>query len=101
MTKHPCAGMTSAQRRDFERIVIGQRPLGGFRVIQKLKDRGLIEDAPPLLVFGRLGPITVPNWQVPVPVHMQWCAWAAERMDDATRTRPGQFSKFSNRLKPD
>ncbi len=78
-TPHPAAGMTPAQRRDFERICIGQRPLGGFRVLKALKERGLIEDAPPK-VIGRdaLGEIAVPQWSVPLRFHAQWCQWCSE-----------------------
>jgi len=79
-TKHPCAGMTTAQRRDFERIAIGQSPLGGYRVLNALKTRGLIKDASPKVV-GRdaSGEIVIPQWSVPIPVHMQWCQWASEQ----------------------
>lgn len=82
MTPHPCKGMTPAQRRDFELIAIGQRPRGGYMVFKKLKERGLIEDAPPK-VLGRdaLGVIAIPDWYVPLPIHMQWCEWASEQQD--------------------
>jgi hypothetical protein len=78
-TPHPCAGMTPAQRRDFELIATGQRPRGGYQTINKLKARGLIEDAPPK-VLGRdaLGVIAIPQWTVPLSVHMQWCKWCNE-----------------------
>jgi hypothetical protein len=78
-TPHPCAGMTPAQRRDFERIAINERPLGGYRTIQKLEARGLIAKAEPKIV-GRdaLGEIKIPQWYVPTPIHMQWCKWVSE-----------------------
>lgn len=79
-TSHPCSGMTQAQRRDFELIAINERPLGGHRTIKALKARGLIKEAPPKVV-GRdaLGTITIPQWEVPIPIHMQWCKWCSEQ----------------------
>jgi hypothetical protein len=82
-TPHPCAGMTPAQRRDFERVAINQRPLGGVSVIKALTERGLIEETEPK-VLGRdaFGPITVRQWVVPVWHHAQWCKWASEQPDN-------------------
>lgn len=84
MTQHPCKGMTPAQRRDFELIAVGHRPRGGHMTIKKLKERGLIEDAPPK-ILGRdaLGAIAIPDWYVPLPIHMQWCKWASEQKSRA------------------
>lgn len=78
--RHPAAGMTPAQRRDFERVAVNQRPLGGYSVIKALEARGLIVEGPPK-VLGRdaLGEIKVREWYVPTPIHMQWCNWAAEQ----------------------
>lgn len=79
-TPHPCAGMTPAQKRDFELIAVNQRPRGGYLTLNALKAKGLIEECEPLVVgHDALGPITVPQWSVPLPVHMQWCKWADER----------------------
>lgn len=80
-THHPCRGMTRAQRRDFELIATGRRPLGGYLTLKKLKERGLIEDGPPE-VLGRdaLGKITRPTWTVPLAVHMQWCQHCSEQV---------------------
>jgi hypothetical protein len=74
--KHPCAGMTPAQLRDFELIAINQRPLGGYRTIDALKARGLVADGPARwLGRDQFGDITVPTWYVPIHIHMQWCVW--------------------------
>lgn len=83
MASHPCKGMTPAQRRDFELIATGQRPRGGYRTINALRDRGLIENAPPK-VIGRdaLGLIKIPDWFVPLHVHAQWCQWCGEQGDE-------------------
>lgn len=80
MTDHPCKGMTPAQRRDFELIATNQRPMGGVQTIKALKKRGLIADAPPKRVgVDQFGPVMVPDWYVPLPVHMQWCQWCSEQ----------------------
>lgn len=85
-TPHPCAGMTPAQRRDFERIATNERPLGGYRVIKALENRGLIErDEPKQVGKDALGPIMVPQWFVPLAYHMQFCRWASERHGNGTR----------------
>jgi hypothetical protein len=79
MTKHPCAGMTEAQRRDFELIATGQRPRGTVGTISALKKAGLIVDAGHKLVGkDRFGDIFIPEWAVPIPIHAQWCKWASE-----------------------
>lgn len=83
--KHPCVGMTPAQRRDFELIATNQRPRGGVLTLRALKARGLIEDAPPRVVGrDRFGDIVVPNWSVPLSVHMQWCEWADHSVREPT-----------------
>jgi hypothetical protein len=82
-TPHPCAGMTPAQRRDFELIAINERPRGGVKTLKALKEAGLIEQLPPKIV-GRdaFGLITVPDYCVPLMAHMQWCKWASEQPTD-------------------
>ena len=84
MVKHPAAGMTKAQRRDFELIAIGQRPRGGVQTIKRLTEAGLIERGDPETVGrDRFGLIKIPRWFVPMPVHMQWCEWCATQGSDA------------------
>lgn len=88
MTDHPCKGMTPAQRRDFELIATGQRPKGGYLTLRRLKARGLVEDAPPkILKSTRFGDIEIAQWQVPIPVHMQWCQWATEHAKPEAEVR--------------
>lgn len=79
-TPHPCAGMTPAQRRDFELIAINERPRGGYVTLKALKAKGLIEEDEPRIVGrDRFGDIKIPQWSVPLPVHMQWCKWCSEQ----------------------
>ena len=77
---HPCKGMTPAQRRDFELVAIGDSPRGGYGVIKKLEDRGLIvEGEPECIGCDAFGPIMRRRWYVPLSVHMQWCDWCSEQ----------------------
>lgn len=78
-TKHPCAGMTPAQKRDFERIAINEHPLGGAMTINKLLARGVIREGEPKIRRDNLGEFKVRQWFVPTSVHMQWCKWASEQ----------------------
>ena len=83
MTEHPCKGMTKAQIRDFELIATGSRPRGGHMILRKLKERGVIVDAPPkTLGRDRFGLIQVPDWDVPLPIHAQWCEWCSEQPEN-------------------
>jgi hypothetical protein len=79
-TPHPCAGMTRAQRRDFELIAINQRPRGGRMTVDVLLKRGLIEEMEPeVIAQSALGPIMAPQYCVPLRHHYQWCKWASEQ----------------------
>jgi hypothetical protein len=79
-TPHPCAGMTKAQRRDFELIAINQDPQGSQKTIDALIKRGLIEEMEPTVIAqSALGPIVKPQFYVPIFYHMQWCQWASEQ----------------------
>jgi hypothetical protein len=79
-TPHPCSGMTPAQRRDFELIAVNERPRGGYRTLDKLLARGLIQKGEPqVLERDALGLISVPSWYVPIDVHHQWCKWCSEQ----------------------
>jgi hypothetical protein len=81
-TRHPCSGMTKAQRRDFELIAINQPPRGGRKTIMALKARCLIVDAAPKVVGrDRFGEIKIPQWTVPLAIHAQWCKWCAENVE--------------------
>lgn len=77
--KHP--GKTPAQRRVLDEIGCGSySPVAAKRTIKALLDQGLIEELPPVRVhvFGSLY-MEVRQFQMPIPVHYQWCkAMAAE-----------------------
>lgn len=79
-TPHPCAGMTNAQRRDFELIAINQDPRGGHMTIKALLARGLIERMElKVITQSALGPVAIPQFCVPLRYHIQWCNWASEQ----------------------
>lgn len=78
-TKHPCAGMTKAQREAFERIAINEPPRSTHKVLKALREAELIDYRERIVGRDALGKIAVPDWFVPPPIHAQWCAWCGER----------------------
>lgn len=83
MTDHPCKGMRANVVAVFERIAIGQPPVALEKTLKRLVERGLIERIADRRV-GRdcFGPVIIPQYQVPLLVHMQWCQWASEQSFD-------------------
>ena len=81
MTNHPAkaAGCTKAQIAAFEQICIGQKPVGPVHLFDRLEKKGLIEKKERILCYDRFGPVFVPEYSVPIPIHMQWCQWASEQ----------------------
>lgn len=73
-TDHPCKGRSKAQIEAFELIAINQQPNCAQRTLDALEKGGLIVRIGDS-VIGRdaFGEITVPEYEVPIPVHMQWC----------------------------
>jgi hypothetical protein len=80
---HPCAGRSQAAVEAFERIAVSQPPMCSPQTIQALLRAGLIEQTGER-VLGRdaLGPIRVATYEVPLPIHIQWCAWCDENVAD-------------------
>ncbi len=84
-TKHPCAGMTKAQIRVFELIGSGARyhELRATKdTLQALLDKELIVEHMIQIGQDKFGPITAHEYKVPLNVHMQWCQWCAENVED-------------------
>ena len=81
MTDHPCKGMTRAHRVAFERIAINEPPMAGHKVLKALRDAGLVDYTDREVGRDALGRITVPEWFVPMPIHMQFCEWCSEQQD--------------------
>ena len=75
--KHP--GKTAAQRRVLDEIGCGNySPIMAKATREKLLREGLIEELSPL--ESRAGPfrMIIRQFQMPIPVHFQWCASVEE-----------------------
>lgn len=81
--KHPCAGMTKAQRELFERLAIGMDGPMHPKSIAALKEKGLVERGPDkVLGSDRFGVIAVPDYYVPLDIHRQWCEWCSANVKE-------------------
>jgi len=73
-------GLTPAQERVFELIAIGQSPYPcAERTLIALLDKELIKrtemaESHPLGVFVRY------VYEVPIPVHAEWCGWCEAQL---------------------
>ena len=86
-TPHPAkvAGCTKRQIEAFEQIGAGVSCPTGFQetVFKALLDKGLIElCGVKTLGQDRFGKIQVPEFQQPLPIHMQWCQWCSENVTE-------------------
>lgn len=78
-TDHPCSGMSAAAVKAFELIAINEHPPMNKRAIDQLLKLGLIERLPDKELRDRFGSYSIPQYQVPLAIHMQWCNWASEQ----------------------
>ena len=83
MTDHPCKDLTKTQREAFEQIAINQPPQCGWKSIDALLNAGVIERGEDDTRRDAMGVYHIPNFFVPLPIHMQWCAWCSEQPDAA------------------
>ena len=83
MTEHPCKGMTKAQIAAFEQIAINQPPQCKWETIDALLKAGVVERGPSERRRDAIGVYDIPNFFVPLPIHMQWCQWASEQPENA------------------
>lgn len=83
MTEHPCKGMSKKQIETFERLATGAPPYAPQRTIDVLLKHGVIMRLPDKIVRDRFGDIHIPVYDVPTPIHMQWCKWCAEQPENA------------------
>ncbi len=77
--KHP--GRTPTQRRILDRIGCGDFcPPAKAKTLAAMVDAGLLQRCPDK-ILGRdgFGVIALPQFQMPIPVHMEWCAYWAEQ----------------------
>lgn len=80
MGKAPHPGKTPAQRRVLDEIGCGNySPFMSPRTCRAMLDAGLIERLPDRIVGrDRFGTIKVREFQMPIPVHYQWCQAMSE-----------------------
>lgn len=83
MTDHPCKGLTRAQIEAFEQIAINQPPQSGWKTIEALLAYGVIERGEGEKRRDALGTYEIPNFFVPLPIHMQWCEWCSEQPENS------------------
>lgn len=80
MTDHPCRGMSATAVQTFEMIAISEHPVLRRKTIKALLARGLIvQIGMRQLGRDRFGAIEIPEYAVPIDVHMQWCQHCAEQ----------------------
>lgn len=76
MPKH-FRNLSPAQSAVFERIATGQPPRAGQQTLAALERLGLVTSFDEVVGRDALGYIVVTSYEVPTPVHMEWCAWCA------------------------
>jgi hypothetical protein len=80
MVQHPCHGMTRAETKAFEAIAINLKPHGSKETLTRLLDRGVVVKQEKHVAFrDGLPPSVMDEYCVPLPIHLQWCEWAAQR----------------------
>lgn len=73
-------GLTKAQEEAFERIACSMEPQCSPRTLQALMGKELVirtetPEATAVGTFFRYG------YEVPIPVHMEWCSWCMDQVD--------------------
>lgn len=77
--------LSAAQQSAFEQIASGWSGGREFhpRTMQALEAAGLVEGYDAIDTDNGFSfPVTVRLWQVPIPVHIEWCSWCAENFDE-------------------
>lgn len=77
MMEHPAANCTERQRAAFEQIGIGQDAGHHPATLAALESKGLIASTREIEGYP---PVTIKRYHVPLPLHMQWCAWCSENV---------------------
>lgn len=82
MTKHP--GKSPAQRAALDEIGCGNYlPRMSPATRKALLDRGLIEPCGEKIICqDRFGTVRLTEYQMPIPVHYQWCQHWVEMTDE-------------------
>lgn len=83
MTRHPCHGRSRRSVETFEAIAVGIQDRHPTSTLLALLRHGLIRLVEMKAIGSdRFGVIYRPIYEVPVPVHYQWCRWASENVTD-------------------
>ncbi|WP_213740413.1 hypothetical protein [Bradyrhizobium sp. dw_411] len=79
MVRHPCDGLMRAETKAFEAIAINLKPRCSVGTLTRLVERGLIVRQERRIAFGDgLPAAIVDEYYVPLPIHIQFCEWAAD-----------------------
>lgn len=82
---HPCHGKKLSKRQIevFEQIGSGAPlPRAASSIFKRLEAHGLIARAAPLVRRDSLGKYEIPQYFVPLPIHMQWCEWCSQQIGE-------------------
>lgn len=78
---HPCKGMTKAQIAAFEAIAVNAPPCCHPETIDALLKKGVIERGDDVEKQDGFGKYSLPQYFVPVAIHMQWCEWCSQQIE--------------------
>ena len=85
---HPCKGMSQSQVDTFEKVAVGRKPPATQRTWDALEKHGVIVRGPDLIKRDAFGEYRIPQWQVPIAIHAQWCEWCSENVDEPHSKEP-------------
>lgn len=74
--------LTPAQLRVFEQVACNNDKGHNPATLEKLVAAGLIEETGEEWPGDGWGVFRVMRYSVPIGVHMEWCAWCAENMQE-------------------
>lgn len=79
---HPCKGLSKAKIDTFEQLAVGAKPPAARGTFDALEKHGVIVRGPDLVWHDAFVQFKIPQWEVPIHIHAQWCAWCGENVDD-------------------
>jgi hypothetical protein len=84
MTKYFLPDLSKAQADALDRSGCGDFTLSGVspKTMKKLLDEGLLRQCGEKVICrDRFGTVAVPEYEMPLPVHIEWTLWNAEQFD--------------------
>lgn len=85
MTPYPIKGLTKSQKEVFEQVATGNNNLAYYhrpKAVKKLLEIGAIKKIGEDKMGSGWATILVPVYEVPIPLHREWCKWCDENYDD-------------------